>query len=230
MTLIKTTLAEQAYQELRSRIVSGHLPGGTRLLPNELAADLGISPTPVKEACLRLEADGLLVTSARRGMIVRSFNQEDVEELYASRMLIEKGAVEAAFDAGRLDDALVARLKDSLANHRRFANSTSLDELTLALVHDRAFHSALVAAAGIRTISEVHARIVSQTHTVFVSIPGEYGRSVAEHQDILDAIAAAEKSRIVDALMRHLEQSRMNTLHQVRQLAKTVGPLAVEAP
>src|SRR6218665_2222504 len=117
MNLIKTTLAEQAYQELRSRIVSGRLAGGQRLLPNELAADLGISPTPVKEACLRLEADGLLVNSSRRGMVVRSFNEEDVEELYAARVLLEKGAVEAAFDAGRINDALRVRLEESLANH-----------------------------------------------------------------------------------------------------------------
>lgn len=221
MTLIKTTLAEQAYQELRSRIVTGRLSGGTRLLPNELAADLGISPTPVKDACLRLEADGLLVTSARRGMVVRSFNEDDVEELYAARMLIEKGAVEAAFEAGKLDTELQARLKDSLENHRRYADGASLDDLAQALVHDRAFHSTLVAAMGIRTIAEVHARIVSQTHTLFVSIPGEYGRSVAEHQDILDAIIAGEKARIVEALLKHLEQSRRNTLRQVKQLAQT---------
>ncbi len=220
MNLIKTTLAEQAYQELRSRIVSGQLPGGLRLLPNELAADLGISPTPVKEACLRLEADGLLVASSRRGMVVRSFNEDDVEELYAARMLIEKGAIEAAFDAGRLDGALQEKLQESLENHRRFAAGTSLDDLAQALVHDRAFHSALVGAAGIRTISDVHARIVSQTHTLFVSIPGEYSRSVAEHQDILDAIVAGQKALIVEALGRHLEQSRRNTLRQVKQLAK----------
>jgi len=100
-TLVKVTLAEQAHRELRARIVSGKLRGGERLLPNELAADLGISPTPVKEACLKLEADGLVVNSSRRGMVVRDFTVEDVEELYAARMLLEKGAVEVAFDAGQ---------------------------------------------------------------------------------------------------------------------------------
>lgn len=89
-TLVKVTLADQAHRELRARIVSGRLRGGERLLPNELAADLGISPTPVKEACLKLEADGLVVNSSRRGMVVRDFTVEDVEELYAARMLLEK--------------------------------------------------------------------------------------------------------------------------------------------
>ncbi|MDE1994279.1 MAG: GntR family transcriptional regulator [Rhizobiaceae bacterium] len=222
MNMIKTTLAEQAYQELRSRIVSGRLAGGQRLLPNELASDLGISPTPVKEACLRLEADGLVVNSSRRGMVVRSFNVEDVEELYAARMLIEKGALEAAFDAGWIDDALQRTLGECLENHRRFAAGSTLDDLAKALSYDRAFHSALVAAARIPMISEAHTRIVGQTHTVFVAIPGDYSRSVEEHQAILDAIVAGKKSQIVKTLHQHLERSRQNTLRQVKVLAQTI--------
>jgi DNA-binding GntR family transcriptional regulator len=217
-TLVKVTLADQAHQELRARIVSGKLRGGERLLPNELAADLGISPTPVKEACLKLEADGLVVNSSRRGMVVRDFTVEDVEELYAARMLLEKGAVEVAFDAGQLDDALHAQLLESLAKHREFAKSASLDDLSKALFYDRSFHTALVSAARIPVISGTHGRILDQTHTVFVSILGDYARSVEEHQNIADAIAAHSKAQIVDALWRHLERSRQNTLRQVRLL------------
>lgn len=207
-TLIKVTLADQAHQELRARIVSGRLRGGERLLPNELAADLGISPTPVKEACLKLEADGLVVNSSRRGMVVRDFTVEDVEELYAARMLLEKGAVEVAFDAGQLDEALHAQLLESLAKHREFAKSATLDDLSKALFHDRSFHTALVSAARIPVISGTHGRILDQTHTVFVSILGDYARSVEEHQNIADAIAARSKAQIIDALWRHLERSR----------------------
>lgn len=220
MTMIRTTLAEQAYQELRERIVSGRLPGGRRLLPNDLAADLGISPTPVKEACLRLEADGLVATSTRRGMVVRSYSEEDVEELYAARILIEKGAAEAAFDAGRLDETVCRSLSRSLEKHRQFAAGTSLDDLAQALVHDRAFHSALVEAAGIRTISEAHARLLGQTHTLFVSVPGDYERSVDEHRAVLDAIMARDRQRTVQALVHHLTRSRENTLRQVRILTE----------
>lgn len=226
MNMIKTTLAEQAYQELRSRIVTGRLPGGQRLLPNELAADLGISPTPVKEACLRLEADGLVVTSSRRGMVVRSFNEEDVEELYAARVLIEKGAIDAAFNAGRIDDALEQKLKESLEKHRQFAKGVSLDDLSKALAYDRSFHSALVDTARIPMISESHGRILGQTHTVFVSVPGDYSRSVLEHQDILDAVIARDKTQILEALQRHLERSRLNTLHQVRVLGQRQEPVS----
>jgi DNA-binding GntR family transcriptional regulator len=219
--MIKTTLAEQAYQELRSRIVSGRLPGGTRLLPNDLAIDLGISPTPVKEACLLLEADGLVVSSSRRGMTVRQFTESDVEELYNARMMLEQSALERAFANNRITPDLLANLKESLEQHQRYAASETLDDLTLALSHDRKFHRHLVAAAGVRMISEWHARTVSQTHTVFVSIPGNYERSVDEHRDIFDALAANSLSQSVMALQRHLGRSRDNTLLQVKKLSKT---------
>lgn len=132
--------------------------------------------------------------------------------------------MEAAFDAGRIDESLCAKLKDSLELHRRYATGTSLDDLAAALSHDRAFHSALVGAAEISMISETHSRIVGQTHTVFVSIPGDYMRSVEEHRDILEALIAGKKDQIIEALLRHLERSRRNTLHQVRVLARTLEP------
>ncbi len=227
--MIKTTLAEQAYRELRSRIVGGQLAGGQRLLVNELAADLGISPTPVKEACLRLEADGLVTTVPRRGMVVRSLTETDVEQLYAARILIEKGAVEVAFETGRIDDALVRRLTRAVEQHRRYATSSSLDDLAKALTHDRLFHSALVDAAGIPMISETHARIVSQTHTVFVSVPGDYSRSVEEHEDILAAVVARDCAKVVEAMRRHLERSRKNTLHLFSVLAGRQAPASLTA-
>uniref|UniRef100_UPI003101548F FCD domain-containing protein n=1 Tax=Neorhizobium sp. EC2-8 TaxID=3129230 RepID=UPI003101548F len=163
------------------------------------------------------------MNSALRGMVVRSVNEEDVEELYAARLLIEKGAVEAAFDAGRLDDTLRMKLADSLKSHRQHANGTSLDDLSKALVHDRAFHSALVAAARIPMISEAHARIVGQTHTVFVSIPGitsARSRSIRT----LSTRSSQAKKQIVAALKLHLERSRQNTLRQVKVLAQTMEP------
>jgi DNA-binding GntR family transcriptional regulator len=216
--LIKATLADQAYQELRSRIVSGRLAGGTRLLPNELANDLGISPTPVKEACARLEADGLVVASSRRGMVVRRFSAPDIEQLYDARWLIERGAAERAFINGRFTDELVARLEESLEQHRRHARWKTLDELSLALAYDRKFHQLLVGEARIDMVSDWLERILSQTHTVFVSVPGHYEISVEDHEHILDAVKARSLDRVLVAIEQHLANSRSNALFQVRKL------------
>jgi len=216
--MIRITLAEQAYHELRSRILSGRLPGGTRLLPSELAVDLGISATPIKEACAKLEADGLVVSSSRRGMAVRQLTAADVTELYNARILLEKAALERAIAIGAITQELLANLADSLERHGLFARGGTLDDLSSALSHDRDFHRHLVAAAGIGMVSDWHARIVGQTHTVFVSIPGNYERSVQEHQDVLAALQGRAKKSAIVALERHLTRSLENTLLQVREL------------
>lgn len=219
--LVKATLAEQVHTELRSRIVSGRLAGGTRLLPNELAEDLGVSPTPVKEACARLESDGLVVVSARRGIVVRRMTIEDIEELYDARLLLERAAIERAFETGRVDDRLISDLQNSFELHRRHANAETLDELATALAYDRQFHKTIVLRAGIGMVSDWHNRILSQTHTVFVSVPGHYERSVTDHQAILDALDARSVEQTLAAIERHLWNSRSNARLLVRRLDQT---------
>lgn len=222
--MIKTTLAEQAYDELRTRILNGMLEGGRRLLPNDLADDLGISPTPVKEALGRLEADGLIVNSTRRGMSVRRLTMEDVEEIYNARVLLERGAIERAFALHMVDDDLIAELKKSVDQHRLYASGGTLDDLSRALDHDRRFHRRLVATAGIGMVSAWHDKIMRQTHTVFVSVPGNYSRSVREHEDVLDALSARSLTQTLAAMERHLTRSLSNTLLQVQKLEEISGP------
>src|SRR5689334_6450740 len=89
----RQTLAEQAYEELQSQIMSGALPAGQRLLPEELAERLAISQTPVKEALAALERDGLVEGVSRRASNVRRFSAEDVEEIHQARILIELDAI-----------------------------------------------------------------------------------------------------------------------------------------
>lgn len=218
--LVKATLAEQVYQELRSQIVAGRLVGGMRLLPNELADDMGVSPTPVKEACARLEADGLVMVSTRRGMVVRRFTHQDINELYDTRELLERGAVQRAFAHRSVTDALIDDLEEALAQHRRHAADNTLDGLSRALSYDRQFHRILVASAGIGMVSDWLERILSQTHTVFVSVPGHYERSVIDHRVILDALIARKPDAVLAAIDRHLMQSRRNALIQVDKLER----------
>ena len=108
-SIVRSTLAEQAYSDLRERIMSGRLPAGHRLLPEELAVTLAISATPIKEALVRLDQDGLVAMETRRGAVVRRFTAADVRNLYEARQLIELHALSRGFDEGRIDGALGAR-------------------------------------------------------------------------------------------------------------------------
>jgi DNA-binding GntR family transcriptional regulator len=216
-SVIRATLSDQAYEELRSRILSGALPGGKRLLPEELAVNLAISQTPIKEALLRLEADGLVSSENRKGAVVRLFTIADVEELYEARMLIEMNAIGQLFEKSAIHPELIAELSRSLDTHEFYARRGTLDDITTALVHDRKFHSALMTAAGNRLVCEWHQRILGQTHTVFVYLAGDYSRSADEHHDILDALKAGSVDQAREALRLHLLHSRDNALENVRR-------------
>lgn len=215
-SVVRATLADQAYRELRSRILRGQLAGGTRLRPEELAAELAISPTPVKEALVRLEADGLVLAEARKGVAVRRLDERDLRDISDARLLIELDAVDRVFERRAITQALLRQLREHLDQHETFARRDTLDDFVTALGYDRAFHTALVEAAGNALIAEWHRRLVGQTHTVFVYNIGNYGASVDEHRAVFDALAAGSRKGAREAMRAHLLRSRENSLRKLR--------------
>jgi DNA-binding GntR family transcriptional regulator len=219
--VIRATLSEQVHQELRARILGGQLPGGHRLLPEELANDLAISQTPVKEALLRLEADGLVVSGLRKGAAVRRFTLKDVEELYEARIFVELASLEAAFARGAVTPALLGALAQTLERHAFHLGRDTMEDLTTALAFDREFHQRLVEARGNGVIAGWHQRILAQTHTVYVYLVNDTSRVYGEHRDILDALEAGSVTQARDALERHLQRSGQALLDNVRRAQET---------
>src|SRR5512145_2874593 len=82
---VRETVAAAAYRQLREAILAGRIPMGDRINEAELAAEWGISRTPIRDALRRLEAEGLVQASPGRGMVVPVLTRADVEELYALR-------------------------------------------------------------------------------------------------------------------------------------------------
>jgi DNA-binding GntR family transcriptional regulator len=216
-TVVRATLSEQTHQELRSRILGGRLRSGHRLLPEELAQDLAISQTPIKEALLRLEADGLVVSNVRRGAVVRVFTPKDIEELYEARLFIELDAVTVAFDRQMIGRQLLDELSRNLDRHAFHLGRDTLDDVMIALAFDREFHQILVQARGNQVICEWHRRILAQTHTAYVYIASGTSHVFREHRDILDALQAGSPAQTRDALERHLVHSRESLLANVRR-------------
>jgi DNA-binding GntR family transcriptional regulator len=216
-SIVRSTLAEQAYSDLRERIMSGRLPAGQRLLPEELAVTLAISATPIKEALVRLDQDGLVAMETRRGAVVRRFTAADVRNLYEARQLIELHALARAFDEGRVDGALGAGLHATQANllaHRALGTEAGLID---ALVQDRAFHRLIVALSDNRTLVDWHERVMAQTHTVRVYSLATYplARLAEEHAAVIAAVRAGDAAAARAALERHLVLSRDEILSRL---------------
>ncbi|GAB7002586.1 GntR family transcriptional regulator [Nocardioides sp. AN3] len=91
-------------ETLRERIVSGQIPPGVRISQQQLAEELQVSRTPLREAMQRLATEGLLVGEANRGMVVAPVQLSDVEDAYALRLLVEPPTVAAITDSVTADD------------------------------------------------------------------------------------------------------------------------------
>jgi len=217
--LVRIPLAHQVYRELRQRIMSGQLRAGSRLLPEGLAESMSISQTPVKEALVRLEADGLVEAPSRRGAVVRRFTAADIRELYEARILIELNALRTALRERRITPPFIEELRGILAAHVQETERGTQEGLANALALDREFHGRIVALGGNGFIDDWHTKIMQQTHSVAVYSADDYTiqPTVREHDAVFTALAAADETSLA-ALERHLGRSRDDMLAQRERL------------
>ncbi|WP_181706529.1 GntR family transcriptional regulator [Chthonobacter rhizosphaerae] len=216
MAIVRPTLARQAYEEIQKKILTGELPAGKRIFADELASELSISPTPVKEALALLERDGLVEGTERRASVVRRFTPADIREIYEARVLLELNAVRAGIAAGRLDDAFLHRMEAIYAAHVGLLDRAAGAAPVLAEVIglDRDFHETIMTLGGNGLLSSWHQTILWQTQSIRTYSPETYDfeRSRAEHEAILGAMRGRDPARIVAALTDHLEKSRDHLL------------------
>jgi len=138
------TRADQVIDALRSAIVSGRLQPGQILVERKIAAQLGVSKTPVREALIVLERSGLLAVESRR-IAVRSLSLTDIRHIYEERVLLEPWAI---VDAARVDSSFTDA-GAALADARRHAES---DDSAAGALANRRFHRAMYASSENRFI------------------------------------------------------------------------------
>lgn len=195
--------ADRAYLHLKQRILSRDYAGGSLLTEGEVADAVGVSRTPVREAMLRLSAEGLLRLYPKRGALVVSLGADEVRDILEARELIETHAVELVLDLaeGGLLDELDARL----AEMRRHVRRRDVQGFIRA---DREFHRAIVAAAGNSILTKLYDslrdRQLLMGAVLMRGAPGLSAASVEEHALILDAMRAGDRTVLRQAVMGHL--------------------------
>lgn len=109
-------LTEQAYQSVKRQLLNGSFPEGSKLTEEYLSTALGISKSPVREALMRLESEGLINIEARRGAYVRKFSADEVRDLYDVRALLEVHAVSTARITPQLLEQMAASIERTRLN------------------------------------------------------------------------------------------------------------------
>jgi DNA-binding GntR family transcriptional regulator len=135
------SVVDQVHADLLERIVAGELSPGSRLRQEALAAELGVSRTPLREALARLVSEGLVDFVPNRGATVARRDFTDMEQAWRARLVIEPGAARLA--AERCDGTAIEQMRETVRRQRDVA-----DDVTASFTLNREFHLALVAASG----------------------------------------------------------------------------------
>ncbi len=199
---------ERAYRHTKAGILDGSLPGGDLISEGQVAEALAMSRTPVREAFLRLEAEGLLRLFPKRGALVVAVSPTEVESVLEARELVEGHAVAklCAAAAGERE-AVVAQLREELAVQR--AAFAAGDETGFA-EGDRRFHTVLVQSARNPILLELYSSL--RDRQLRMNLGSMLGRGparaeaiLAQHEAILDALgpdaAAAAQARLTEHLV-----------------------------
>lgn len=195
----RTTYTDRVISTLRAAILGGKLPAGRRLLEPDLARELGVSRTPVREALRALEKEGLLQRAPGRGVVVVEITAEDVEEIYTMKAVLEGVAVRLTCQ--RASEKDVERLHRFIDEMQGLAER---DDIGAYAAVSREFHAALIQAARSRRLAELHRLVdmpIQRLRVFALSQPGRPRESVREHRAILDAIARRD-SEAAEALIR----------------------------
>jgi DNA-binding GntR family transcriptional regulator len=195
--------ADRAYLHLKQRILSRDYAGGSLLTEGEVAEAVGVSRTPVREAMLRLSAEGLLRLYPKRGALVVSLGADEVRDILEARELIETHAVELVLDLA--DDALLGQLDDRLGDMRRSVRRRDVQGFIQA---DRDFHRAMVAAGGNSVLTKLYDslrdRQLLMGAVLMRGAPARSASAVQEHALIVSAMRAGDRAALRQAVMAHL--------------------------
>jgi DNA-binding GntR family transcriptional regulator len=202
----RQSFAENAYRELRSRILNNRLLPGEQFTEVELAAMLKMSRTPVREAMLRLAADGLADVRARHGMRVKPTSVVDMREIYEALMGLE--SVAALLAAQRADQGdYVERMRAAIAD---MDAALGRDDRKSWAAADERFHTLLVEASGNSRIKELVQTFFDQSHRVrMLTLPLRPApiTSNRDHEAVVDAIAARDGERARQLHHAHRQKS-----------------------
>jgi len=190
------------YETLHSRIVTGELSPGERLVEEELAEQLGQSRGTIRTALLRLEHDRLVIRERNRGARVRRVSAEEAVEILEARAALESLA--AGYAALRRSDAEVKQLRKITAEMEKLH---AAGELLAMSERNAALHRRILEISRHAVAEEICGRLNSQVvrfqfRTVLA--PGRPPKSLAEHAAIVEAIAAGDRKAAEAAMRRHL--------------------------
>lgn len=195
--------AESAYRAVKERILSGGLTGGELISEGEIAAELGTSRTPVREAFLRLETEGWMKLYPKRGALVVPVPPDEAEHVAHARHVVETAAVRAVATGDPAE--LTAELTAGIARQRELAEAGDLEAFAAA---DADFHRCYVLAGGNPLLTDFYDSLRERQRRMNSLAlrrgPFDVTQIIDQHVRLTGLIAARDTDGFATALVEHL--------------------------
>lgn len=211
-------LKEQAYQSLRKMILSGELAPGQRLVEAQLARDLQVSRTPIREALAQLLRESLVMTDGDQGLKVAIFSAEDAAQLYECRIALERVSVTAACD--NVTAAQLRKLQRLLQKSEKLTDTKPSPLLNFQLLDlDYQFHRLIAEISGNLWLQAMLDQIFDKMMLLRIQTI-QQNQSVldirTEHLYIYEAIAQRNSEVAVEAAISHLQAAKERVVQELQ--------------
>jgi DNA-binding GntR family transcriptional regulator len=204
------TATERAYAFAKQRILDGRFAGGELISEGDVAAGVSLSRTPVREAFLRLESEGLLKLFPKRGALVVPVSAAEVEHVMETRLVVERFAVEKIIRAGT---ELHGAPEAAIAAQERLVGGEDAPEFVEA---DREFHRTFVAGAGNPILLQLHDSLRDRQSRMGLAAIARDADRIRQILEEHRAIAAAVRARDADGAHRIVGRHLQGTLALLR--------------
>ncbi len=221
--LKRTRLVDEAARALREAILNGELSSGTRLRQVQLATQLGISRTPLREALMKLEQEGLIELLPRGGLRVALLNLDEAVELYDVREVLDGLAARLA--AQRITEQGLRDLKRHLSQMK---DCLARQDAHTWFVAHVAFHDEIFRASGngrLRALLSVVRLSIQRFHPVLLTTPNRLADAYREHREIFEAIRVHDPEASERLARAHIANAKEIVLKVISR-----GPVAAVAP
>ena len=198
-------LRELVFEALREAVISGRLKPGERLMEIQLAEELGVSRTPVREAIRKLELEGLVIMLPRKGAYVADISSRDLVEIFEVRCALERLA--AGLAAERITPEELEELESILVRISECVDNGDLDKF---VEHDIIFHDVLYKVSRNLRLAQIISSFREQIRRFrmdSLAQPGRMKAALEEHKKIVDAISQRDVALAERLAVKHIENA-----------------------
>ncbi len=206
-------LREIVFETLREAIIQGRLKPGERLMEIQLAEEMGVSRTPVREAIRKLELEGFVVMVPRKGAYVASFSVKDIVDVFEIRAALE--GLAAGLAAERATEEELEEMERAVLQTHEVSNGHDLNEL---VEKDTAFHELIYKASRNQRLVQIITHLKEQIQhfrTTSLAVPGRGKHAVEEHKGIVEAISQRNIELASSLAREHVENAEQLFLSAV---------------